>query len=48
MHVDPLPIASLSAHNGSYHDELVLADEIADTSLIVAGCGEKVEFQSRG
>lgn len=46
MHVNLLPIAPLAAHNGRYHDELVLADEVADTSLVLAG--EQVEFQGRG
>ena len=47
MHVNHLSIASLAAHNGSYHYELVLSDEIADASLVVATSGVNVEFQSR-
>lgn len=46
MHVNHLPITSLAAHNGSYHYELVLSNEIADTSLVVASGGVNVKFQS--
>lgn len=45
VHVELLPIASLAAHNGRHHDELVVADEVAYTSLVLAVGGGYVEFQ---
>lgn len=47
MHVDLLPVALLAAHYGRHHHELVLADEVAYTSLVLAVGGEHVEFQGR-
>lgn len=47
VHVEPLPVASLATHNGRHHDELVLADEISYTSLVLAVGGGYVEFQGR-
>lgn len=48
MHVYHLAITSLATHNGRNHDELVLEDEVAYTSLVLAANRGQVELQGGG
>ena len=48
VHVNLLAIALLAAHNGSNDDQLILRDEVADASLVLAVAGGEVEFQGCG
>lgn len=50
VHVDDLAITLVAAHDSSHDDQLVLGDEVADASLVlaVAGLSGQVEFQSGG
>jgi hypothetical protein len=48
MHVHHLSITPLTAHNSRDHDELVLVDEIAYTSLILPADSGEVESQGGG
>lgn len=46
MNVDPLAVTLRTANDGSDNDQLVLRDEVANASLVLAaaGGGDQVEF----
>lgn len=50
MNIDLLAITLRAANNGSDNDELVLRDEVANASLVLAaaGGGDEVEFKGVG
>lgn len=48
MHVDDLAVTLGTADDSGHHDQLVLRDEVADASLVlaaVAGLGGQIKFQ---